>query len=522
MHVLMDLEWYEQKGKPLMLTQIAALTVDENWAAEDLFYCRIQPQYQDISDWSHMAFSGGAPTDFEGASTLYSVLNQLSAWLRVGDVLCWWNVDAKKRFDSYLRCFGIQLPTRQHRILQEHVVSITKRLGLSMTNPYRIAKALGLPLSAQEHYSSDDVEVIRKVLERLDSPQFSLEQAEKSKIRPLYTMPYQLDTQHGILHRRGCEYVPPDVQLIDHQTLNDYVYGLAKVCPHCIGPEARKERIARNKRIIQGSHYTFVYTQKSTVFHRADCPHILGAVDIMGFGRYDKAVKSGLRPCKHCHPNINDQIPKQPKSTTHNSLPKKELQALARFNRSQMERKNAKLDGMGEQERRDFLALTDPGYGFWAASGYGTFHSRGCHKLKGLSNIRGFAKFDAAMRAGFTPCKCCKPTRKQDVVYSIPLSNQTRQEESPADLAALCERVGYPYSQEADIFELLTPVGRWQIHLKSMPIKVDHINLTMTPDHPHLFHRQHRMFLSLRDTFDYIKRHDNDLQRHGRRALGSG
>lgn len=38
MYVLMDLEWYEQKKKPLMLTQIAALTVDENWTPEDLFY----------------------------------------------------------------------------------------------------------------------------------------------------------------------------------------------------------------------------------------------------------------------------------------------------------------------------------------------------------------------------------------------------------------------------------------------------------------------------------------------------
>ena len=44
MYVLMDLEWYEQKKKPLMLTQIAALTVDENWAPEDLFYSRIRPK----------------------------------------------------------------------------------------------------------------------------------------------------------------------------------------------------------------------------------------------------------------------------------------------------------------------------------------------------------------------------------------------------------------------------------------------------------------------------------------------
>lgn len=64
MYVLMDLEWYEQGSKPLMLTQIAALTVDENWETGELFYRRIQPQYEDVSDWGHVAFSGGTQVDF--------------------------------------------------------------------------------------------------------------------------------------------------------------------------------------------------------------------------------------------------------------------------------------------------------------------------------------------------------------------------------------------------------------------------------------------------------------------------
>ena len=51
MYVLMDLEWYEQKKKPLMLTQIAALTVDENWTPEDLFYSRICPKFLTGPTW---------------------------------------------------------------------------------------------------------------------------------------------------------------------------------------------------------------------------------------------------------------------------------------------------------------------------------------------------------------------------------------------------------------------------------------------------------------------------------------
>ena len=95
MYVLMDLEWYEQGSKPFMLTQIAALTVNKNWETRKLFYRRIQPQYEDVSDWGHVAFSGGAQVDFEGASPLRPVLEQISRRLREDDVLCWWSRGGK-------------------------------------------------------------------------------------------------------------------------------------------------------------------------------------------------------------------------------------------------------------------------------------------------------------------------------------------------------------------------------------------------------------------------------------------
>ena len=527
MYVLMDLEWYEQGSKPFMLTQIAALTVDKNWETRELFYRRIQPQYEDVSDWGHVAFSGGAQVDFEGASSLRPVLEQLSRWLREDDVLCWWSRGGKEKLNSCLRYFGIQLPTTHHRILQNYVIPLTRRRGVSAANPYRMAKALGLQVPTQQHYSPNDVEVVGKLLQRLDFRQSELERSAKTlapkvQRQQQIDMPFQMDIDHNILHRRGCDHIPAGVQLTDHQTMNDYVYGLAKVCPHCIGTSAKRERIERNKKIIKQSHYSFVYAPKSPVFHRVDCHHILGAAAIRGFGRYNKAMKAGLRPCKHCHPSINDQIHKPHVDMPQNLPPKKEFQAIVRFNQSKMERKDARLDAMSDQERRDFLTLTNPGYGFWAAAGYGTFHSRNCRKLKGLTKIRGFARYEEVIRAGLTPCKCCKPTKKQDIVYSIPMSNQTRVDESLADLEALCERAGYTHAQEEDIFELLTPVGRWRIHLKSMPVKMDHINLTMTPDLPYLFHRQHRIFLSLRDAFFYIKRHDDKLWYNGRRALGAG
>lgn len=523
MYVLMDLEWYEQRKKPLMLTQIAAMTVDRYWAPEDLFYSRIRPKYEDVSDWSHMAFSGGNPSDFFQASPLRTVLLDLKSWLREGDVLCWWSRGAKDRLDSYLKHYGIVLPTDQHRFLQGHISSLAKKKGLSTANPYRMAKALGLPTMTKEHYSSDDVKMVQRLLRYLDFPQSNLllpvKSKSSSKAHP--DMPYRMDVEHNMLHQRDCPHIPSGALLTEHETLNACITGGATACPHCLGEDLKKARIERNRRIINGSHYVFVYAPGSSVFHRADCPHILDAVEINGFGRFDKGKRLGLRPCKYCQPSINNEASKACLGSPHPLPPKKELQAIVRFNKARMERQEAKLGSMSDQEREDFLTLTNPGYGFWAAAGYGTFHSRSCRKMKGLTKIRGFARYDEAVRAGFTPCKCCKPTRKQDIVYSIPLSNKTRADESPADLAALCEKVGYEYSRDEDDFEFLTPVGRWRIHLNSMPVTVDHLNLTMTPDNPHLFHRQHRVFLSLRDAFFYIKRHDDDLWHHGRRAITS-
>lgn len=255
MYVLMDLEWYEQGSKPLMLTQIAALTVDENWETGELFYRRIQPQYEDVSDWGHVAFSGGTQVDFKEASPLRPVLEQLSRWLREDDVLCWWSRGGKEKLSSCLRHFGLQLPATHHRILQNYVTPLTRQRGVSAANPYRMAKALGLQVPTQQHYSPNDVKVVGKLLQRLDFPQSALKRTAKEpkvKAQPQQTdMPFQIDIDHNTLHRRGCDHIPAGVQLTDHQTMNDYVCGLAKVCPHCLGTLTKRERIERNKNIIK-------------------------------------------------------------------------------------------------------------------------------------------------------------------------------------------------------------------------------------------------------------------------------
>ena len=56
-----------------------------------------------------------------------------------------------------------------------------------------------------------------------------------------------------------------------------------------------------------------------------------------------------------------------------------------------------------------------------------------------------------------------------------------------------------------------TDVGIWRVNMHNSPYRLDHINLTKTPDNRTVFHRQPRLFLSLRDAFYYIKRHDDGL-----------
>lgn len=524
MYILMDLEWYSQKGKPTMLTQIAALCADSDWNAVESFYSRIHPRYDDISDWSHMAFSGGTRKEFEAAPTLCSVLDDLKAWLREDDILCWWTEEGKKKLDRFLAGFSITFPSAGVRILQDYAVPIAHRRGADTHSLYKMAWSLGFNKLGQTHFSANDVEIMRMVLKKLMISQASLSQPPKRTLvhGPIQSpiKPFQYDVGNNILHRRDCSYIPSGAMLRDCDSLNICIRGKAIACPHCIGDEARAASRERMKQIIRDSNYTFVFSPDAKVFHLANCPYALSAKRIMGAGQYGKCTSKGMRPCKHCKPSLKDEIPitKTPASLP----PKKELQAVIRFERARRERGKAEFKAMSDQERRDFITLTNPGYAFWAAAGYGTFHRRDCRKLKELTRIQGFPKYDDAIHAGYTPCKYCKPTKKQDVVYSIPMSNQMRDEESPADLVLLCENAGFEYSQEADIFSFRTKVGRWKIHLEAMPVTVEHLNLTMATDDPSHYHRQPRVFLSLKDAFLYIKQHDESLLRKGRRALQEG
>ncbi len=47
--------------------------------------------------------------------------------------------------------------------------------------------------------------------------------------------------------------------------------------------------------------------------------------------------------------------------------------------------------------------------------------------------------------------------------------------------------------------------------MNTSPVDVYHINKAISTDNETNYHKQHRLFLSITDTFEYIKRHDLQL-----------
>ena len=163
------------------------------------------------------------------------------------------------------------------------------------------------------------------------------------------------------------------------------------------------------------------------------------------------------------------------------------------------------------------MAFSQPGLAFFASHGYKFFHLRHCPILAGLTNIVGFNKYENALKNGYKPRRHCNPSRKFDVNYSIPITNQRRIDENISDIFQSVEECGfngYMYrksEKDEEEYIIETSVGKWRIHIFTRPIIVDHINYVKEPKNSEKYHRQHRLFLSFSDTFEYIKRHDMTL-----------
>lgn len=527
MYVLVDIEWVTNDEKHICPTQLAALRVNDYWDRRESFYRRISPRDSSFHDWGQMGYTGGDAEDFLCADSLSCVMRSFFEWLRDDDVLCLW---AKDPAETLRLAVSLGLKCSLQRkvvVLQDHLERYKSDKQVRGWNPKKIANRMGYTAAVPSHRADNDVENIRLVLLALEVPAEELcrpvvPREEKRKELPLCFV----DADTGLTHAADCPRRSARGELVA-QGKNFLLRKDIPFC-NCLDEKRRKQRRACNMDIVARSQCNYIYAETSSVFHRRSCPLPLRTTaQIMGSVYYSTCEKTGRHPCKVCHPDAGERIeygsrkkPAVEKQRQTDHLLHNEKKALQRFQQARTEWDTLQKKGFASAEdKQDRKTLTNPGCAFFAAAGYETFHLRKCSKLDSLSQLKGFSTYREAIRGGHKPCRYCKPTSKYDVCCAVPLNSRTREDESVADIVALCTEKGYPCETREGELIFSTPVGKWRLGTNRKPYQLQHINLVAEPGNKGDYHMQPRIFLSMQDAFYYVHRHDLTLlQRQQGRA----
>ena len=529
MYIIADVEWVQNRSNKQSPTQLCAVRVDSEWNVVGRFFSYIRPMNASFHDWNHVAYTGGMPDDFLYARNCHNVFSAFNAWIGE-DTLCWWLKPSSDLYALINKVVLRETNVKSVKILSDYISGFLDAHGKG--SAYKLARERGIEVPTPEHDSENDVKAIVNLLKGVQFPQTALEAAlpEPPICSGNTEVKYQYDVANALLHKIGCPCIPAGVETVGFATLKSAIKKGYKPCM-CVKKELR---LAKREKVIDEisrSQYTYMYAENGTVFHRYDCGLLHNAGHILGAIKYDTILEKGLRPCKVCRPSAAEEnnpllvrkkivIMSTPKLAKR-ALKRPEMTAMTRLRQAQKERYSGVLrEEMTKQEKDDLFTLTQPRYGFFASKGYQNFHVRNCIRLNGKSNIRGFDTFEHACRTGYTPCRFCKPNRKQDVIVSIPIDNKVRTDETVADLSALCNQYGYAHRCRKGLFELETAVGKWIIYTDARPVTVEHINLAKTP-HCGTYHKQPRLFLSMLDALRYIRRHDEALERDGAEATAN-
>lgn len=544
MFVIADLEWVTYNNNRLYPTQLAACRVDERWNALSEFGSFICPLAGERFDRKKMAYTGGSEQEYLCAPTAKTVFLEFESRLSDDDIIVWWHEDSMELFGELAKAFLNSGDAHKAVCAGKHVRAFLSGTSKSCGDMYKIAakcKAISSANSAFKHYSPNDVIVFRKLMAALKFPQDELlkappERKKQPRLKPQtnagsqYRFLYDIKT--NTIHKNAC------AKLLDGQTATIGYPSLKTALRKgyapcdCCKPEYKAAWRVKNIDSISRMTWNYIYSPESSVFHKRGCGVMYSAKRILGARSYAAVIKTGRRPCKLCRPTAEDEAvlssqkrarPPKPGATLSrplsHSLSKEEKRAIERQRFAIAERKRllSSLESrpkktVSEQERNDIYTLTHPGYAFFAAEGCRSFHAFGCPKLmRGATMLRGFSTYSEAAAAGHAPCKKCKPSAKQDVKFSIPITSKLRGKESVRDIEELCCRKGLLYYFEKAVLCVETPVGKWRIDTSRIPIGLMHINLARTPGCKK-YHVQPRLFLSIKDAVKYIARHDSELE----------
>ncbi len=519
MFVIADIEWAINNKKRECLTQIAAHVVDHQWNIIDSYSSFIRPYDASFEDWSQVCYNGGRSKYFKYAPTAITVVKEFEKWMNKDDILLFWHHSSSNLYEKMYKIFFKKDYERKCIPIVNYLATFFQKDTTNKMNPYYLAANEGISIPSLEHFSENDVDVVRSLLCKIQVNQniFLSPQPQTDYKPDTNTCPFVYDKNTKLAHKQGCPHISRDNELKGYIKIESCLKRKYKGCCDCgMFDELKKAKKAQNIDILSRSEYNYVYTSTSKVFHKPSCRYIINTGEtILGAINYSTAIKKGRNPCKVCMPTDKDfkkQANNQPViDPTKSSINKKyvsndEKRAIGRYNRAKRERtEGLSAIGLTKEEKNDIYTLTQTEYAFWSAKGYSTFHIRACPKLSRMNNYIGFKQYDHAIKAGYTPCKTCRPTSKHNVKLSIPIANEHRSNDSMANLIYLCEKAGYKYKDENLCFTVFTPVGEWRIHTHTTPIKVEHKHIENYSE----FHMQPRVFLSLFDTFQYIQRHDN-------------
>ena len=537
MYVVCDIEWVETSTKTVFPTQITTVRVNSKWVPVSCFSSFIRPPDGAKLNRNHIAFSGGSISEFERAKPFVEVFDALYKWLEKDDILLWWFEEANEVFKRLSKEYYENIKLNDSVILIEYVQAFMKGEELKGLNQYTLAEYLKLPLQEYiKHLSFHDATAAVEVLRKLNYPQEKLAgPPDAVGILPLpihkySNFAYYYDPQSGEIHSNRCGILLGlTTKLIGYPSLFTAVRKRYKPCD-CCKSAYRNTLRAKNADSISRTTHNFVFSPDSNIYHRRDCHVVLNSRSVMGTCTLDTVLKSGRKPCKICNPPTTiEEVKRTMKKVrertsgeedegsasndvTLSPLPfvadKDELRAVKRQKVAAKERSDKLREGLGRDELNNIYALTQPRYVFWAAKGHKHFHLRSCPTMKNLSHLRGFETYNDAIKAKFVPCRHCKPTSKHDLKLSVPIYNQIRENESIQNLEKMCRSEGFECYTEGNLFHIITPVGKWRVHAYSIPIRLEHINLSMNPEETN-YHDQPRLLLSFTDVFIYIKRHDS-------------
>ena len=529
MFVLADIEWNTNEQRVKSPTQLAAVKVDEQWNIVDRFNSLIRPRDESFYDWKHISYKGANADSFLNARNAYGVLSDFLRWLDEDDILLWWREKSAKLFRRLVGNIFKQTDEHRYVVVCDYVYEFLRGQPFSHGSAYEIAEGRGIDtLSRLENCAVNDVRVMQELLRYIAYPQELMlkpfvpsEKAPSVQVRANADQRYQYDPSANMIHILECDkYDHSDMTVKGYpnfKTARKMNYLICECCKNDYQAELRE----KNRKIVDNSQYTYIYTPTSNVFHRWDCELILDAKTIMGTRHYSTVIKTGRIPCKTCEPTATDRhrqlspyarqmqlLNEVTQSSTGEMSKALHRQWVAAKDREEL----LNDPSLSQQEISDIYTLTQPRFVFWAAKGYSFFHHRGCPKLRGVSELKGFSTFRDATRAGFRPCRQCKPSANQDIHLSIPITSTQRNNDTIEEIEPLCRDAGYAFSYESQYFCLETPVGKWRINTSTSPIKLQHINLVKSLNEVK-YHNQPRLFLSFVDAFHYIKRHDEELMR---------